>query len=78
MGELCLLRLFSGMIKPGDEVANPHKRGTERIGPKGRGEGFEFLNEVVGGNITINFIPAYRKRGCRNAMPGAGGGLSGH
>ena len=32
VGELCLLRLFSGMIKPGDEVANPNKRGTERIG----------------------------------------------
>ena len=32
VGELCLLRLFSGKIKPGDEVANPNKRATERIG----------------------------------------------
>ena len=32
-----------------------------RIAPKGRGEGFEFLNEVVGGNIPSNFIPAVEK-----------------
>ena len=32
VGELCLLRLFAGAIKPGDEVANPDKRSTERIG----------------------------------------------
>jgi len=32
VGELCLLRLFAGSIKPGDEVANPDKRSTERIG----------------------------------------------
>ena len=32
-----------------------------RIGPRGRGEGFEFLNEVVGGNIPSNFIPAVEK-----------------
>lgn len=32
-----------------------------RIAPKGRGEGFEFLNEVVGGNIPTNFIPAVEK-----------------
>ena len=32
-----------------------------RIGPKGRGEGFEFINEVVGGNIPTNFIPAIEK-----------------
>jgi len=32
-----------------------------RIGPKGRGEGFEFLNKVVGGNIPTNFIPAIEK-----------------
>ena len=32
VGELCLLRLFSGTIKPGDEVANPVKRAIERIG----------------------------------------------
>ena len=32
-----------------------------RVAPKGRGEGFEFLNEVVGGNIPSNFIPAVEK-----------------
>ena len=32
VGELSLLRLFSGAIKPGDEVANSSKRTTERIG----------------------------------------------
>ena len=32
-----------------------------RIAPRGRGEGFEFLNEVVGGNIPSNFIPAVEK-----------------
>lgn len=32
-----------------------------RIAPKRRGEGFEFLNEVVGGNIPSNFIPAVEK-----------------
>ena len=32
-----------------------------RIAPKGRGEDFEFLNEVVGGNIPSNFIPAVEK-----------------
>ncbi len=32
-----------------------------RMAPKGRGEGFEFLNEVVGGNIPSNFIPAVEK-----------------
>lgn len=32
-----------------------------RIAPKGRGEGFEFLNQVVGGNIPSNFIPAVEK-----------------
>ena len=32
-----------------------------RIAPKARGEGFEFLNEVVGGNIPSNFIPAVEK-----------------
>jgi elongation factor G len=32
-----------------------------RIGPKDRGEGFEFLNQVVGGNIPSNFIPAIEK-----------------
>jgi len=32
-----------------------------RIAPKGRGEGFEFGNKVVGGNIPSNFIPAVEK-----------------
>ena len=32
-----------------------------RISPRGRGEGFEFWNEVVGGNIPSNFIPAIEK-----------------
>ena len=32
-----------------------------RVAPKERGEGFEFLNEVVGGNIPSNFIPAVEK-----------------
>ena len=32
-----------------------------RIAPKGRGEGFEFINEVVGGSIPTNFIPAVEK-----------------
>jgi elongation factor G len=32
-----------------------------RVAPKGRGEGFEFLNEVTGGNIPSNFIPAVEK-----------------
>ena len=32
-----------------------------RIAPKGRGEGFEFIDEVVGGAIPRNFIPAIEK-----------------
>ncbi len=32
-----------------------------RIAPKQRGEGFEFANAVVGGNIPTNFIPAVEK-----------------
>ena len=32
-----------------------------RVQPKPRGEGFEFLNEVVGGSIPTNFIPAVEK-----------------
>ena len=32
-----------------------------RVAPKGRGEGFEFLNAVVGGSIPTNFIPAVEK-----------------
>ena len=32
-----------------------------RIAPKSRGEGFEFINEVVGGSIPTNFIPAVEK-----------------
>ena len=32
-----------------------------RIRPKARGEGFEFINEVVGGAIPYNLIPAVEK-----------------
>ena len=32
-----------------------------RLAPKSRGEGFEFINEVVGGAIPHNFIPAVEK-----------------
>jgi elongation factor G len=32
-----------------------------RIAPKGRGEGFEFVNKVVGGSIPTNLIPAVEK-----------------
>lgn len=32
-----------------------------RIAPRGRGDGFEFVNEVVGGSIPTNFIPAVEK-----------------
>jgi elongation factor G len=32
-----------------------------RVEPKGRGEGFEFANEVKGGVIPTNFIPAVEK-----------------
>ncbi len=32
-----------------------------RVTPKSRGEGFEFVNEVVGGSIPTNFIPAVEK-----------------
>ncbi len=32
-----------------------------RIAPKGRGEGFEFINKVVGGSIPTNLIPAVEK-----------------
>lgn len=32
-----------------------------RVEARGRGEGFEFDNEVVGGNIPSNFIPAVEK-----------------
>ena len=32
-----------------------------RLSPKMRGEGFEFINSVVGGNIPSNFIPAVEK-----------------
>jgi elongation factor G len=37
------------------------------VEPRGRGEGFEFLNEVVGGAIPRNLIPAVEK-GCHEAM----------
>ncbi len=32
-----------------------------RIAPRGRGEGFEFVNKVVGGSIPTNLIPAVEK-----------------
>ncbi|MFA5499270.1 MAG: elongation factor G [Candidatus Cloacimonadia bacterium] len=32
-----------------------------RIGPKGRGEGYEFINSIVGGTIPSKFIPAVEK-----------------
>lgn len=32
VGELTLLRLYAGSLKPGDEVLNPAKNSTERIG----------------------------------------------
>ena len=32
-----------------------------RVSPRGRGEGFEFGNDVVGGSIPHNFIPAVEK-----------------
>lgn len=32
-----------------------------RIGPRERGEGYEFINSVVGGTIPSNFIPAVEK-----------------
>ena len=32
-----------------------------RVGPRKRGEGFVFSNQVVGGNIPSNFIPAVEK-----------------
>ncbi|MBT6147822.1 MAG: elongation factor G, partial [Gemmatimonadetes bacterium] len=32
-----------------------------KVAPKSRGEGFEFVNEVVGGSIPSNFIPAVEK-----------------
>ncbi len=38
-----------------------------RLEPRGRGEGFEFGNEVVGGSIPKNFIPAIEK-GVRETM----------
>lgn len=32
-----------------------------RVAPKGRGDGFEFVNKVVGGSIPTNLIPAVEK-----------------
>lgn len=46
-----------------------------RLEPKGRGEGFEFGNEVVGGSIPKNYIPAIEK-GVRETM--VGGFLAGY
>jgi len=38
-----------------------------RLEPRGRGEGFEFLDEVVGGSVPNKYIPAVEK-GVREAM----------
>ncbi|MBI2626304.1 MAG: elongation factor G [Candidatus Nealsonbacteria bacterium] len=38
-----------------------------RVNPKKRGEGFEFLNEVTGGSIPQEFIPAVQK-GIRESL----------
>ncbi|MEW8584770.1 MAG: elongation factor G, partial [Candidatus Thiodiazotropha sp.] len=47
-----------------------------RIEPLGRGEGFEFVNKIVGGAIPGQFIPAVEK-GVKQAMDeGAIGGFS--
>ena len=46
-----------------------------RIEPRGRGEGFEFKNEVVGGTIPKEFIPAIQK-GVKGAMDN--GSLAGY
>lgn len=46
-----------------------------RVEPLSRGEGFEFIDKVVGGVIPSQFIPAVEK-GVREVM--AGGAISGH
>jgi len=38
-----------------------------RLDPRERGEGFEFLDEIVGGTVPNQFIPAVEK-GCREVM----------
>ncbi|MBV9660002.1 MAG: elongation factor G [Acidimicrobiales bacterium] len=45
-----------------------------RMSPRDRGEGFEFIDEIVGGAIPRQFIPAVQK-GIEEAM--AGGGVHG-
>ncbi|MDQ6697289.1 MAG: elongation factor G [Actinomycetota bacterium] len=42
-----------------------------RVSPRGRGEGFEFVDKIVGGSISRAYIPAVQ-RGVEEAM-GAGG-----
>ena len=45
-----------------------------RLAPRGRGEGFEFVDSIVGGAIPRNYLPAVHK-GIEEAM--AGGGVFG-
>ena len=54
VGDLTLLRLYSGTLKPGDEVANPTQRATERIGQMFRLNGHDRLEvpEAVAGDIV--------------------------
>jgi elongation factor G len=42
-----------------------------RVAPRGRGEGFEFVDSIVGGAIPRNYLPAVQK-GIEEAMTGGG------